>query len=90
MNVFQFGPHFLLGIVLGVLAVHSRSVLPAVLFPLRLQLHDHRAGGAPLGRPRRAGAWPAGAGGGGRSAGRGGLGIVWLLAARSTNRRGPS
>lgn len=32
MNVFQFVPHFLLGIVLGLLAVRTGSVLPPMLF----------------------------------------------------------
>jgi sodium transport system permease protein len=34
MNVFQFLPHFILGIVLGLLAVRANSVLPSVLFHL--------------------------------------------------------
>jgi sodium transport system permease protein len=34
MNVFQFAPHFLLGIVLGLLRARSGSVLPAMLFHL--------------------------------------------------------
>jgi hypothetical protein len=32
MNVFQFAPHFILGIVLGLLTVRTASILPAVLF----------------------------------------------------------
>jgi sodium transport system permease protein len=32
MNVFQFIPHFLIGVVLGTLVLHSGSVLPAVVF----------------------------------------------------------
>jgi sodium transport system permease protein len=34
MNVFQFAPHFLLGVVLGLLAWRAGSVLPAMLFHL--------------------------------------------------------
>jgi sodium transport system permease protein len=34
MNVFQFAPHFVLGVVLGTLAVRTGSVLPAALFHL--------------------------------------------------------
>jgi sodium transport system permease protein len=34
MNVFQFVPHFVLGVVLGLLAVRSGSVLPPILFHL--------------------------------------------------------
>lgn len=34
MNVFQFVPHFVLGVVLGLLAVRSGSVLPSILFHL--------------------------------------------------------
>ena len=34
MNVFQFVPHFVFGVVLGLLAVRSGSVLPAMLFHL--------------------------------------------------------
>jgi sodium transport system permease protein len=34
MNVFQFVPHFLLGIVLGMLAARTGSVLPAMVFHL--------------------------------------------------------
>ena len=34
MNVFQFAPHFVFGIVLGVLVVRTGSVLPAILFHL--------------------------------------------------------
>jgi sodium transport system permease protein len=34
MNVFQFVPHFVLGIVLGLLAVRTNSVLPPMLFHL--------------------------------------------------------
>jgi sodium transport system permease protein len=37
MNVFGFAPHFLLGVVLGVVAVRSGSVLPAMLFRLVYQ-----------------------------------------------------
>src|SRR5208337_5179446 len=34
LNVFQFIPHFILGLVLGFLAVKSGSVLPSMLFHL--------------------------------------------------------
>ena len=34
MNVFQFAPHFVFGIVLGVLVLRTGSVLPAILFHL--------------------------------------------------------
>ncbi|MFO0880419.1 MAG: ABC transporter permease subunit/CPBP intramembrane protease [Gemmataceae bacterium] len=34
MNVFQFAPHFLFGVILGVLVVRTGSVLPAMLFHL--------------------------------------------------------
>jgi sodium transport system permease protein len=34
MNVFQFAPHFLLGVVMGVLTLRSGSVLPAIVFHL--------------------------------------------------------
>src|SRR5262249_49541134 len=34
LNVFQFVPAFLLGVVLGLLTTRSRSVLPAILFHL--------------------------------------------------------
>jgi sodium transport system permease protein len=32
MNVIQFAPHFLLGVVMGMLTLRSRSVLPAIVF----------------------------------------------------------
>ena len=32
MNVFQFAPHFVFGVVLGVLVVRTGSVWPAILF----------------------------------------------------------
>jgi sodium transport system permease protein len=38
MNVFQFAPHFLLGLVMGVLTLRTGSVVPAIVFHLTWNL----------------------------------------------------
>jgi sodium transport system permease protein len=93
LNVFQFVPAFVLGLVLGVLAVRSRSILPGMLFHLLhngmllslalLQTHGLSGEGGPGSASLRAGVAAVSA--------LGAAAILWRLARRSeTSRPGVS